>query len=185
MIVVVEQHNAAQHADLVDQMFQLRARTFGERLGWDVKVVDGRERDKYDDLFPVYILDVEGGRVVGSLRLLPTTGPTLLDEVFADTGGGFVAPEIWECTRFCVGGAGRRQELISSGRLIAALGEVAIKAGIETVLGNFTDAMLRLYRRIGCAVDVVGVSHRFGDPVYLGLFPVSADILGTVKGRMR
>jgi N-acyl-L-homoserine lactone synthetase len=44
--------------------------------------------------------------------------------------------------------------------------------------------MLRLYRRIGCEVDVLGSTHRYGAPVYLGLFPVSQTILAEVNARL-
>lgn len=191
MIVVVEQYNAHQYPKLIDQMFRLRARVFRDRLGWDVQVADGRERDKYDDEGPVYIIhaDDDAQRVKGSLRLLPTTGPTVLADVFSDTLPDAIelsAPTIWECTRFCVeeNGASHREELIASGILIAALGEVAIKAGIEAILGNFDSTMLRLYRRIGCEVEVLGSTERYGRPVYLGTFPISESILRKVKERL-
>lgn len=193
MIVVVEQINARVHANLLDQMFRLRARIFGERLKWDVEIKDGKERDKYDDIGPVYILhtDEEAKTVIGGLRLLPTTGPTVLADFFSDTmpDAAFLsAPTIWECTRFCVdetiAGRRHRDRLIASGRLIAGLGEVAIKSGIESILGNFDSTMLRLYRRIGCEVEVLGCTHRYGYPVYLGLFPVSEPILRQIESRL-
>jgi N-acyl-L-homoserine lactone synthetase len=73
----------------------------------------------------------------------------------------------------------------ASAVLIAALGDVAIKAGIESILGNFDSTMLRIYRRIGCEVEVLGSTERYGTPVYLGLFPVSQTILSEVKGILR
>ena len=92
----------------------------------------------------------EGRRVRGSLRLMPTTGPTVLSEVFSDTMPDAVmlsAPSIWECTRFCVDelvvGTRQRDQIVASGALISALGTVALEAGIESVLGNFDTAMLR------------------------------------------
>ena len=87
MIVVVEQYNAHEYSRLIDQMFQMRARVFRDRLRWNVNVVEGRERDKYDDEGPVYLIytDERAREVKGSLRLLPTTGPTLLADIFSDT----------------------------------------------------------------------------------------------------
>ena len=107
MIVVVEPHNAEKHSHLLEQMFRMRARIFHDHLGWDVVVKDGEERDKYDEQSPVYILytDEGGHRVKGSLRLLPTTGPTLVADFFSDTlpdAASLMAPTIWECTRFCL-----------------------------------------------------------------------------------
>ena len=103
MIVVVEAHNAEKHARLLEQMFCLRARIFHDHLA----VKDGKERDKYDDQNPVYIIytNDDGCEVKGSLRLLPTTGPTLVADFFSDTlpdAADLMAPTIWECTRFCL-----------------------------------------------------------------------------------
>ena len=194
MIVVIEQYNAREYANLMDEMFRLRARVFRDRLGWDVQVVDGKERDKYDDEAPVYIIyaDDEAREVKGSLRLLPTTGPTVLADFFSDTipdAAYLSAPTIWECTRFCLddrmSGSVHREELLcASGALIAGLGEVAIRAGIESILGNFDATMLRVYRRIGCEVEVLGSTLRYGRPIYLGLFPISEPILRKVQGRL-
>ena len=191
MIVVVQGHNQQEHAHLVDQMFRLRARVFAERLKWDVTVVDGKERDRFDDLGPVYLIhtDEAGREVRGSLRLLPTTGPTVLGEFFSDTmpdADHLSAPTIWECTRFCVDEdrLRHREQIVASRALISALGSVALEAGIESILGNFDARMLRLYRRIGCEVDVLGSTHRYGEPVYLGLFPVSRAILEAVNARL-
>jgi len=194
MIVVVEQHNAHTYAKLIDEMFRLRARIFRDRLKWDVEVADGRERDRYDDAGPVYIIyaDDEGGSVKGSLRLLPTTGPTVLGDFFADTmpdAAQLCAPTIWECTRFCLDDKildGEQDEvLFTSAILIAALGDVAMKAGIESIVANFDAPMLRLYRRIGCEVEVLGSTSRYERPIYLGLFPVSEPILRRVKERLQ
>ncbi len=195
MIVVIEQYNAHEYSDLMDEMFRLRARVFRDRLRWDVQVRDGKERDKYDDEGPVYLIyaDDESRKVKGSLRLLPTTGPTVLADIFSDTLPDAVhlsAPTIWECTRFCLEddilSRGHREELlIASAVLIAALGDVAIRAGIESIVGNFDSTMLRLYRRIGCEVEVLGSTQRYGRPVYLGLFPISEPIVRKVKGRLK
>jgi N-acyl-L-homoserine lactone synthetase len=193
MIVVVESHNAETHANLLEQMFGLRARIFRDHLGWDVKVTDGKERDKYDDEGPVYIIytDHHGRKVKGSLRLLPTTGPTLLADLFSDTIPDAVnlsAPTIWECTRFCLDGnvlhGGKEEILFASTVLLIALDDLAIKAGIESVIGNFDDSMLHLWRRIGCEVEVLGSTSRYGRPVYLGLHPISEVIVNRIKKKL-
>ena len=40
----------------MDEMFRLRARVFHDRLRWEVQAADGKERDKYDDMAPVYLI---------------------------------------------------------------------------------------------------------------------------------
>jgi acyl homoserine lactone synthase len=174
-------------------MFRLRARAFRNGLGWDVQVADGKGRDKYDDEAPVYVIysDDEAREVKGCLRLLPTTGPTVFADFFSDTlpeAAHLSAPSIWECTRFCLDdrilSRGNQAVYFASAVLILALGDVAIKAGIESILGDFDSTMLRLYRRIGCEVDVLGSTQRHGQPVYLGLFPISEAMLRRVKGKL-
>ena len=193
MILVIEPHNASRHKQLLEAMFRLRARVFRDKMKWDVNVVDGMERDEYDDLDPVYIVltDETASEVYGSLRLLPTTGPTLLANTFSDTlpdAANLTAPTIWECTRLCIDDklVGDRPEnlILASARLIEGLGEVALKAGIETVLGVFEPMMLRVYRRIGCTLEILGCTRRFERPVYLGAFAVSEEILKDVKLRI-
>jgi N-acyl-L-homoserine lactone synthetase len=195
VIVVIEPYNATEYSHLKEEMFRLRARVFRDRLGWDVQVVDGKERDKYDDENPVYLIyaDDKARELKGCLRLLPTTGPTVLADFFSDTLPEAVhlsAPTIWECTRFCLDDGilrrGNREELLStSAVLIAALGDVAIRAGIDSILGNFDSTMLRLYRRVGCEVEVLGSTQRYGQPIYLGLFTISEAVLHKVKARLK
>jgi len=195
MILVVEQQNAREHAGLLDEMFRLRKRVFCDRLQWTVASKDDLERDRYDDEDPVYLIHTdEAAKVVrGSLRLLPTTGPTLLSDMFSDTipdGACLSAPSIWECTRFCVDDrfpaeVRREQSALSSGYLIAGLGKVALNSGISTVLGNFDVRMLRIYRALGCDVEVLGCTRKFGQPVYLGSFAISDEAVRKVEARLK
>jgi len=194
MIVVVEKYNAHKYSHLIEKMYRLRAHVFHDRLGWDVQVVDGKERDKYDDEEPVYVIhtDDEAREVKGSLRLLPTTGPTLLAECFADTlpdAARLSAPTIWEATRFCIDDRLFDPGLLdglffASAEMIVGLGDVAVSAGIESIIGNFDASVLRLYRRIGCQVEILGCTSRYGRPIYLGLFPISELLVRRVKRRL-
>ena len=194
MIVVVEPHNAEKHGHLLEQMFRMRARIFHDHLGWDVVVKDGMERDKYDEQSPVYIIytDEDGHRVKGSLRLLPTTGPTLVADFFSDTlpdAASLMAPTIWECTRFCldddVWEKNKEEILFASTVLLVALGDLALRAGIESVIGNFDAAALHLWRRIGCEVEILGSTSRYGRPVYLGLHPISETVISRIKKKLK
>ena len=195
MIVVLEQYNTHKYSHLIDEMFRLRARAFHDRLNWDVKVTGGKERDRYDDEQPVYIIycDHQAREVKGSLRLLPTTGPTLLADIFSDTlpeAVNLSAPAIWECSRFCLDDkllerGGYDEMLSASAAMLEAVGDVALRAGIEAIIGNFDESMLRLYRRIGCEVEILGSTLRYGDPVYLGLHPISKSVIRRIKARLR
>ena len=91
---------------LADSMFRDRAIQFQDRLGWDVVVdANGHERDDYDRENPLYVIwENRDGTHGGSLRLLPTTGPTMVNQHFLHLldGGPVTSPLIWECTRFCL-----------------------------------------------------------------------------------
>ena len=117
-------------------MFRNRALTFSERLGWDVKVRDGYERDVFDDANPLYLVSVDPRthEYWGSLRLLPTTGPNMLRDVFPyllDEGEYIESATIWESSRICAVAIDGQPQRSRNGvnfvlsELIAGIGEVA------------------------------------------------------------
>ncbi len=181
MIHVIQDWNAHDHPGLLAQMFAMRARVFGTRLNWDVECRDGAERDALDDASPVYLISTDRtGRVDGSCRLLPTTGPTLVSRCFADTlpdAALLSDATIWECTRFCVEDGACRPGArglgpVTLGLVRAALG-LARAGAVETLIANVNAATIRMCRRAGHPVAVLGVSHRFSPAVYLASFPVA------------
>lgn len=181
MIHVIQDWNAEDHKDLLEQMFRMRARVFGERLQWDVDWRTGSERDSLDGASPAYLVSTgTGGVVNGACRLLPTSGPTLLSQCFADTmpdAAQISDPSIWECTRFCVDDEAcapfvRGIGFITLGLVRAAIG-LARANGIETIIANVNAATIRMCGRAGVPVDILGVSHRFSPAVYLGSFSIA------------
>ena len=90
----------------IAEMHRLRYRIFKERLGWDVQVSGDMEIDEFDACRPVYLLQrTEDSGVQGCVRLLPTTGPTMLRDTFPALLDGDAAPtsdSIWESSRFGV-----------------------------------------------------------------------------------
>ena len=85
MLKLIEGSVASFFPKEMDAMFRNRAETFSDRLGWEVVVKDGYERDRFDDTNPLYLVSVDPDteEYWGSLRLLPTTGPNMLRDVFA------------------------------------------------------------------------------------------------------
>jgi hypothetical protein len=84
MLKLIEGSYASFFPKEIDAMFRNRAETFSDRLGWKVVVRDGYERDVFDDANPLYLVSVDPDteEYWGSLRLLPTTGPNMLRDVF-------------------------------------------------------------------------------------------------------
>ena len=59
MLKVIEGTRSSLFPGEMDAMFRNRASVFSERLGWDVVVKDGRERDAFDDENPLYLISVD------------------------------------------------------------------------------------------------------------------------------
>ena len=196
MFILVQAHEYCKYASLVDQLFRLRKRVFADQLGWDVRVVGGLERDEYDGLDPVYLIwcDEEHTKVYGGMRLMPTTGPTLLYDVFRETfpdGANLSAPGIWEGTRMCIDDialAKDRPEATGARGfclMLVALCEVALAHGIHTMISNYEPHMKRLYKRAGAKVHELGSAEGFGKhPVCCGSFEVSENVLSAMQSAM-
>lgn len=170
-------------------MLRLRKKVFQDILKWKVIVnTAGLEYDRFDtaDDEPVYVVIAECEDVIGSLRLLPTTGKTMLSEVFRDTmrGSPICDPHIWECSRVCYEPSTNLRQLQVSLKLIEGVREVARRHDIRTLIGNFDDRMLALYRRAGFAFETIGNSDVFGPTVHLGRFDISPEVLTRVEATL-
>ena len=71
MLKLIEGSYASFFPKEMDAMFRNRAETFSERLGWEVVVKNGYERDSFDDANPLYFVSVDPDteEYWGSLRL--------------------------------------------------------------------------------------------------------------------
>jgi N-acyl-L-homoserine lactone synthetase len=197
MFITVESHEYAKNAWLMDQMFRLRKKVFHDQLAWEVPVNGEYERDFYDDRRPVYLMWCDDSRqkLYGSLRLMPTTGPTLLHDVFRKTFPANVdltAPGIWEGTRMCVDEEAIKAEFpdIDAGRafclLLLALCECALAHGIHTMISNYEPHLKRIYKRAGAEVDELGRSDGYGKyPVCCGAFDVSNHVLIKMRAALK
>lgn len=156
---------------LAETMFRDRAEQFAARLGWDVKVdAQGFERDEYDDLNPLFVIwETSEGRHGGSMRFLPTTGRTMVNDHFVHLTDGVEirSPLIWECTRFCLS---RHAESRVAGALMAASGEIMQGFALSHLVGVFDARMVRIYRMIGAEPEVLGASGTGPDRIAVGLW---------------
>ncbi|WP_299791343.1 acyl-homoserine-lactone synthase [uncultured Marivita sp.] len=159
---------------LARSMFEDRADQFKTRLGWEVTVnADGQERDEYDDLNPLYVIwEKANGLHGGSMRFLPTTGRTMVNEHFLNLTDGvaFQSPLIWECTRFCLA---RETEPGTAAALMLAGGEIMQGFGVQHFVGVFDARMVRIYNRIGAAPEVLGTQGEGRQAISVGLWEFS------------
>lgn len=172
-----------QFPKLARTMYQDRADQFKTRLGWEVSVdANGHERDDYDDLNPLYVIWEEpDGSHGGSMRFLPTTGRTMVNEHFADIlSGPITSPFIWECTRFCLSrGAGRHV----AAALTLAGGEIMRNFNIDHFVGVFDPRMTRIYRLIGVTPEVLGSTGTGREQISVGLWHYQGGAAAQVTAR--
>ena len=192
MIILVNGNDQSKYNYLTNRMFNIRAKVFHERLGWDVKVENGLERDRFDDANPLYLISVDdvSGNVRGSLRLLPTTGPNMLRDVFPvllPDGEVVESATIWESSRFSMEPGAETPEpgrLLSyvTGELLAAIEEVGLLAGLTEVVSVFDARMVRIFRSAGCPALIIGKPQRIGSCMtYAGLFEISEQGLANIR----
>lgn len=105
MIEVVTKDNAHLYGEALEEMFRLRHDIYVKERNWiDLDRPDGLEKDQFDGPDATYLLAMDDNRVSGCVRLLPTTGPHLLGDVFPHLCESQPVPrseEIYEITRLC------------------------------------------------------------------------------------
>ncbi len=171
---------------LNDLPFELRERlgafrydVFVRRLGWplpDIKENETIEWDQFDGDNTVQIAALTSQQqVCGCARLMPTTYPYLLQELFPRTPEFDLpsSPTVWELSRFAGSGM----------QLFPCVMAVAASLGATRIIGVVTHAIARLYRRFGLDLQRVGPDHASASSSFLicaiDLTPVTFANLGS------
>ncbi|WP_298936112.1 acyl-homoserine-lactone synthase [uncultured Ruegeria sp.] len=193
MIIVVDGLNRHLFGEVLDEMFELRARVFGGRLGWDVKIEDGKEIDEFDHLDPAYVIGLDdGGNVVAAVRALQTTGPHMLSDVFSailDGEAPLRSATVWESTRFCVDtqrlnrGKDKNSVAYATSELMIGSLEYAKNAGIQDIITVIDPVMDRVLKRSDNApYDYVGKKVQMGKvPALAALLDCSDERISRVR----
>jgi acyl homoserine lactone synthase len=157
-------------AELENAIAQYRHKIFIERLGWHLPVENGVERDQFDRPDTIYVIarDSNGG-ICGCARLLPTTSPYLLGEVFPDLLPALPAPcssDIWELSRFAAAPTDTSPEAASNATantrsLLAAAVVSAAEHGAKRLITVSPLGIERLLNRMGVH------AHRAGHPSFV------------------
>jgi len=156
---------------------------FVEMLGWELQTRDGLELDQFDRADTVYVAARnEHGAVVGIARLLPTTRPYLLRDVFPQLLHEQPLPctsAVWELSRFAAvdfdstrttpvsQAAAQVSSPVAVGLLREAM-RVAAELGAERLITVSPLGVERLLRKAGFR------AHRAGPPIVVEGHPVFA-----------
>lgn len=160
MLPNVQLHTRAADAAM-RAMFEARKKVFVDLLQWDLPVLAGRyELDQFDNPDAHYlILSETDGTHLASARLLPTTGPHLLQSHFTGLADEPLprGPAVHEITRFCLDRrltAVQRRE--ARDRLVRGLVDFALENGIITYVGVAEPAWLRQILSFGWNARALG-----------------------------
>ncbi|WP_159587936.1 acyl-homoserine-lactone synthase [Chelativorans xinjiangense] len=177
-------------ADDLKEMHRLRHRVFRDRLKWDVSVSDGYEIDAFDALNPHYLLlRASTGRIDGCVRLLPTTGPTMLRDCFSVLLGDRAPPEdpqTWESSRFALDlpPSTPKRAGIAAGtyELFAGMIEFGLSRDLRRIVTVTDLRMERILRRAGWPLDRISEPRTVGNTrAVVGYLDVSTDSLAAIR----
>lgn len=162
MIQHFNRSHAASDPRLFETMHADRKRVFVDMLKWDVPHDGTFEKDQYDTDRADYLMlqDKTTGEHCGSVRLLPTTGPHILGDVFPFLCEGPVpcGPRIREITRLVVSpSVNRRERLHVRNMLGRAMVEFALMFEIEYYTAVCEMGFLSQLLASGWRIDPLGL----------------------------
>jgi len=144
--------------------FRLRHEIYVVERNWyDLARADGLERDQFDNEDATYILAIDSGQVIGGSRLVPTTRPHLLSEVFpylASVRGLPIGVDIYEWTRMFVIKSRREGRTMGGqtrGMVICGVLEHCLENGITSLTALIEMFWLPLFHAMGWNLMPLGL----------------------------
>ena len=168
MIDVLTWENSHLFGPAMVSQHRLRYRLFVERQGWDIPCFRGMEYDQFDTPAAVYLLSRgERGEARGITRLIPTTRPYMIKDLWSDFVEDSdlpVCPDIWEGTRF---GVDQNLEPGLRNRIGRELVLACLEFGLLNEIQHFLVLMpVLIIRRIiggaGCHYEWLGEPRNIG-----------------------
>src|ERR1700676_1600326 len=159
MIHIISAANHPLYEDVLEEHFRIRHDIFVEERRWEtLRKPDKREVDSFDNEDTIYLLALEGRRVVGGHRLYPTTKPSMMSEIFphlAAVKGCPSDPLIWEWSSYFVVRARRDGNL--NLQLMAAVQEFCLAEGIAKISAIMETWWLPRFHEAGFVVTPLGL----------------------------
>jgi acyl homoserine lactone synthase len=191
MMQLITRDSYGAYLDELAEMHRLRYRVFKQRLGWDVQASGDMEVDEFDSLGPCYLLQRSAeGTIIGCVRLLPTTGPTMLRDTFGALLEGSAAPaspRLWESSRFGLD-PGHAGPVASQGiakatyELFAGMIEFGLSRELTDIVTVTDVRMERVLRRASWPLRRLGQPKAFGRSLAVaGYLTISGESLSRVR----
>jgi N-acyl-L-homoserine lactone synthetase len=161
---------------LVHRLSRYRYDIFITKMGWKMATPVGCELDEFDRPDTIFVVaEDQDQNIVGCARLLPTTRPYMLKELFPKLLNGAEAPQcndVWELSRFAAvdlrrcPNRSRVAESVSAKELLEASIRTAVSLGAKKLITVSPRGMDRLIKRNGYHVRLNAPPKRIGG-VYL------------------
>ena len=191
MIQLITEPCYGEFSSTLVAMHELRYRVFKTRMDWDVQTSGGMEIDDFDALHPVYLTQAsDSGRVQGSVRLLPSLGPTMLRDTFPELLGGEPAPStplVWESSRFAIDVAtnapkGDHGITRAAYELFAGMVEFGLSRQLTDIVTVTDVRMERILRRAGWPLRRIGNPSTIGSTLAVaGYLAISSEVLANLR----
>lgn len=166
----------------IQHLYAYRYAVFVERLKWQLPGArNGLEIDQFDRSDTIHVIARhEDGQICGCARLLPTTRPYLLSEVFPQLMGGELPPEsedVWELSRFSSTdlSAHLSSPVWVCREVMAATIACAHAAGVRQLIAVTSRGVERILSRLGIHWYPVGPAQRIAGQ---SIFAFRVDIDG-------
>ena len=164
---------------LYTQVAHYRHKVFIEMLGWELETRNGEELDQFDRPDTLYVVSQDDdGNVNGCARLLPTSQPYLLGEIFPQLMNGAGVPcsdDVWELSRFAA--------VDFNSRTTSALSQFSSEVAVELLKESIAFAAANGAKRL-ITVSPIGIerllrragfrAHRAGPPMIIDGHPIFA-----------
>lgn len=177
MMNVLTAQNVDDYPDLMEKVWRFRHRQFVERLGWkELRSEDGREIDRFDTDDAVHLVVTSDDNVVGYTRLLRTSRPHLLSDVYPEIMDGNEWPRadnVYEWTR-CISDdkAAKFGDVQASHMLITGVLEFCLLSGIKGMIVETHPKLVTWMLETGYKVETLNTPQIINDvpvvPVYIG-----------------
>lgn len=188
MIHVITNANRDLYAKEILDHHRIRHEIYVKERRWaNLDHPDGLERDQFDNDDAVYVLAIDRGRVVGGSRLIQTTKPHLLSEVFshlAEIRGLPRGPDIYEWTRMFV--VKERREGRNMGRtagmVMCGLLEYCLADGVVALTALVEMWWLPRFHDMGWTVKPLGMPELVNEEWSVAvLMPIDERTLASTR----
>jgi acyl-homoserine lactone synthase len=187
MVHLIEGATNPNCRELLAQIFRLRHDIFVVERGWKLKSYNGLEFDNFDTADTFYLAELDdNGEIIATVRMNPTTKPTLVSEVFADMceDGPPRDPRMWELTRGAIAKNVRKSRHF--GHIECATIEAALLLGINKACGLFGVDLLMKKIRAGLKAKPLGHPRMIdGEANVVAEFGIDTDVLERTRALYR